>query len=101
MTPALRDDWRAEAKCFGVDTSTFYAHTDKLTLGENRMIADRVKKRYCDTCTVKDDCLEFALATNERDGIWGGMTEKERQSERRARARARKKQSENEKNALI
>lgn len=36
-------------------------------------------KRICDQCEVKADCLEFALATDQPAGIWGGMTTYERQ----------------------
>lgn len=41
----------------------------------------------CNTCPVRDDCLEFALTNNERYGIWGGYSERQR---RRMRAERRK-----------
>lgn len=37
-------------------------------------------KSICETCPVKTECLEFALANNEQDGVWGGLTPKERKS---------------------
>lgn len=38
-------------------------------------------KQICETCPVKEPCLEYALV-NESYGIWGGMSETERQYER-------------------
>lgn len=32
----------------------------------------------CEICPVSEDCLDHALETNERFGVWGGTTEKER-----------------------
>jgi WhiB family redox-sensing transcriptional regulator len=32
----------------------------------------------CGICPVRQDCLDHALATNERFGVWGGTTEKQR-----------------------
>ena len=40
----------------------------------------------CEACTVKDACLEYAMANDERFGIWGGLSERERRRLRRARA---------------
>ena len=37
-------------------------------------------KRVCDECTVTDDCLDFALETNQDSGIWGGLSEEERRA---------------------
>lgn len=37
-------------------------------------------KAVCETCTVRSQCLEFALANDERDGVWGGLTAKERKA---------------------
>ena len=38
----------------------------------------RDAKRVCTGCTVRAECLEFALANDERFGIWGGLSERER-----------------------
>ena len=35
-------------------------------------------KKVCLTCEVRDDCLESALMNDERFGIWGGLSERER-----------------------
>lgn len=41
-------------------------------------------KRICQTCDVQAQCLEYALKTHERWGIWGGYTERERRRLRRS-----------------
>jgi WhiB family redox-sensing transcriptional regulator len=43
-------------------------------------------KAVCKSCPVRRECLQFALATRQSDGIWGGMSERER---RVAHARGR------------
>ena len=35
-------------------------------------------KAACATCTVRNDCLLFALVTREKHGVWGGRTAEER-----------------------
>ena len=32
----------------------------------------------CLSCDVRGDCLEYALQNDERFGIWGGLSERER-----------------------
>lgn len=44
-------------------------------------------KSACARCTVRTDCLEYALATRADHGIWGGLTEKERVTLRRKHLR--------------
>ena len=41
-------------------------------------------RRICTACDVNEECLEFALATNQEAGIWGGTTEEERRKLRKA-----------------
>ena len=38
----------------------------------------REAKRVCRSCEVRAECLEFALENDERFGIWGGLSERER-----------------------
>ncbi len=39
---------------------------------------ERAALAICESCAVREDCLAHALDTNERFGIWGGTTEKQR-----------------------
>lgn len=61
--------WRQRAACRGVDPDVFYTVSDEE--------ADEAKS-ICRVCPVREACLEYALANRERDGVWGGATERER-----------------------
>ena len=73
------DGWRDLGACAGVDPEVFFPDR-----GESTKIA----KAICDECIVSDECLEFALERNERFGIWGGMSARERRRIRAARRKA-------------
>jgi WhiB family transcriptional regulator, redox-sensing transcriptional regulator len=53
----------------------------------DRATAERAKA-ICRICPVRSACLEWALASNERTGIWGGTTPNERRALRRTNAEA-------------
>ncbi len=61
--------WRQHAACRGADPDIFYPATDEEA---------EEAKAVCATCPVRQACLEYALANRERDGVWGGLTERER-----------------------
>jgi WhiB family redox-sensing transcriptional regulator len=44
-------------------------------------------KSVCGVCSVREPCLEYALGERERDGVWGGATERERRRIIRRRRR--------------
>ena len=52
--------------------------TLELTLDELFGAVEQEAKRICQACAVRDECLEFALEHDERFGIWGGLSERER-----------------------
>lgn len=45
---------------------------------------ERAAAGICAICPVRDECLDHALATNERLGMWGGVSEKQRRAMARA-----------------
>ncbi|MER5181167.1 WhiB family transcriptional regulator [Streptomyces sp. NPDC002896] len=45
----------------------------------------REAKSICRLCEIRSECLEYALDNDERFGVWGGLSEKERQRLRRIR----------------
>jgi len=58
--------------------------------GERQQQRERreyVAKAVCARCPARVECLEHALTTPERYGVWGGMGEDERVTERRRRLR--------------
>ena len=71
--------WRRDAICRDTDPDLFFPVG---TTGQALVQIDRAKE-VCDQCTVKIDCLEYALETNKDSGIWGGTSEEERRKLRR------------------
>jgi len=70
--------WRNKAACHGLEPQAFYPETD-----EDALIA----KSVCAVCPVQTSCLEYALARREKEGVWGGCTERERRRIIRQRRR--------------
>ena len=62
-------EWQERALCAQTDPEAFFPEKGGST---------REAKRICLGCDVKDACLEYALAKDERFGIWGGLSERER-----------------------
>jgi len=69
-------DWQDRALCAETDPEAFFPEKGGST---------REAKRICSGCEVRAECLEYALAHDERFGIWGGLSERER---RRLKRRA-------------
>jgi WhiB family redox-sensing transcriptional regulator len=61
--------WQEEALCAQTDPEAFFPEKGGST---------REAKRVCGRCDVRGDCLTYALAHDERFGIWGGLSERER-----------------------
>jgi WhiB family redox-sensing transcriptional regulator len=61
--------WQDEALCAQTDPEAFFPEKGGST---------REAKRVCGTCDVRSECLEYALENDERFGIWGGLSERER-----------------------
>lgn len=70
--------WRYDAACIGAATEIFFPDT---TDKEDEELA----KNICRSCEVVNQCLEFALSTNQNYGVWGSMNDVERRSFRRRR----------------
>ena len=68
-------DWQERALCAQTDPEAFFPEKGGST---------REAKRICSGCEVRAECLEYALANDERFGIWGGLSERERRRLRRA-----------------
>ena len=61
--------WQDLALCAQTDPEAFFPEKGGST---------REAKRICVGCEVKAECLEYALMQDERFGIWGGLSERER-----------------------
>jgi len=62
-------EWQDRALCAETDPEAFFPEKGGST---------REAKRICSGCEVRAQCLEYALAHDERFGIWGGLSERER-----------------------
>jgi WhiB family redox-sensing transcriptional regulator len=84
-----REDWRARASCRDTDPDLFFP------VGTTGQAIDQIEaaKAVCSDCEVRAACLEFALATNQEAGVWGGTSEEERRKLRKAWLAARRRAS--------
>ena len=71
-------DWMAEALCAEVDPDLWFPETGG---------SSREAKRVCARCGVRAECLAYALANDERYGVWGGQSERARRKLRTRQAR--------------
>ena len=81
------DDWRATAACQDTDPDLFFP------VGTTGPAIEQIAnaKAVCGQCDSQAACLEYAIATNQDSGIWGGTSEEERrQMRRQAAAQARR-----------
>jgi len=70
--------WRLRGACNGLDPAIFYPDSEDK--------AD-VAVAICAECAVRSMCLEYAVTRREKEGIWGGATERERRRIVRQRRR--------------
>jgi WhiB family redox-sensing transcriptional regulator len=68
--------WQDQANCKGANADLFFPE---------RGASTRAAKAICKECLVRSECLDFAITTGEKFGIWGGMSERERRRVRRER----------------
>jgi WhiB family redox-sensing transcriptional regulator len=61
--------WQDRALCAQTDPEAFFPEKGGST---------REAKKICSSCPVRSECLSYALAHDERFGIWGGLSERER-----------------------
>lgn len=74
-------DWRQKAACIDEDPELFFP------IGTTGPALEQLEraKAVCHRCDVMDQCLEWALQTNQDAGVWGGTSEDERRALRRGR----------------
>lgn len=77
--PMNQEDWRDFAACRGLDPDMFFP------VGNVGPALEQIEraKDVCRTCVAQVVCLEYAIRTNQDDGIWGGTDEIERRQMRK------------------
>ena len=79
----IRDlTWQQNGACRTGDATDFYPPMHNESKHE-RLARERRAKSICAACPVRRRCLEYAIAADERYGIWGGLTKDERRTLRR------------------
>ncbi|MEI8001534.1 MAG: WhiB family transcriptional regulator [Actinomycetes bacterium] len=73
------EHWRGRSACLDSDPDVFFP----VGVTGNALEQIETAQRICTACHVQQECLEFALATNQEAGIWGGTTEEERRKLRK------------------
>jgi len=66
--------WQSDSLCAQTDPEAFFPEKGGST---------RDAKRICTSCEVRSRCLDYALENDERFGIWGGLSERERRKLRK------------------
>ena len=77
--PTAEDSWRLDALCTEIpDPAIFFpeTHYDPKTAQTEALL-------ICGKCTTRDECLAYAIETNQADGIWGGVEAVDRKKLRR------------------
>lgn len=64
--PSTGTTWRDSALCAQVEPDLFFPEKDGRA---------SIAKKVCMACEVRVECLEYALANDERHGVWGGISE--------------------------
>lgn len=81
--------WKADAACRGMDPDLFHPQTGWSEHAEAHgpVVLGQVEaaKAVCSTCPVRQECLDYALAAGETEGVWGGLDPRERYRMRRGR----------------
>jgi WhiB family transcriptional regulator, redox-sensing transcriptional regulator len=73
--------WRDQARCRGMDPQVFHPPEDDEA-------SEAAAKAICELCAVRETCLDFAISTREKEGVWGGLTARERRRLIRQRRRS-------------
>ncbi len=67
-----REPWRAQAACQGAGPDLFFP-PDAGEAAAHATWSPAPAQAVCATCPVRTDCLDWAVATRQPDGVWGGL----------------------------
>ncbi len=89
MLTITTTEWRELAACRDSDPTLFFP------VGTTGPALDQIAaaKRICTGCHVQDDCLQYALESNQEAGVWGGYPEDERRRLRKRWLAERRRRS--------
>ena len=70
-------EWQENGACREADTALFFHPQNER--GLSRVRRDRAAKSVCGRCDVRLECADYAIRAREPYGVWGGLTEEERE----------------------
>ena len=73
--PPLPEHFRTQSLCYSAPINWFFPSKGAPPIG----------KKLCTICPVQPECLNYAIDNQINHGLWGGMTERERFTERAKR----------------
>ncbi len=81
-------DWRQLSTCRDSDPDLFFP------IGTTGQALDQIERAVaiCEACTVREECLHYALETNQEAGVWGGFAEDDRRRLRKRWLAERRRQ---------
>jgi WhiB family redox-sensing transcriptional regulator len=71
-------DWSELGACRTADPNLFFHPQNER--GAARIMRDRAAKAICAQCPVRIECADYAIRAHEPYGVWGGLTEEEREA---------------------
>jgi WhiB family transcriptional regulator, redox-sensing transcriptional regulator len=74
LLTTITTDWRDLAACRDSEPTLFFP------IGTTGPAIDQIEAAVaiCSTCPVQEDCLQYALETNQESGVWGGYADDDR-----------------------
>ncbi len=86
-SPAKADlSWQDRGACKGPCQAIFFPPA-RLERRTDRRLREARAKEICQTCSVQEKCLTYAMDISEQHGIWGGLTARERRALRSSRSK--------------
>ena len=71
-------EWQLAGACRGADAAVFFHPEGER--GSARLARERTAKAICAGCPVLRECARHALTVREPYGVWGGMSEEDREA---------------------
>lgn len=68
--------WKQDARCKGMDPEVWFPDVGSKIESANL-------KAICNDCPVTAECLDYAMRAGEREGIWGGLSPRQRRTYRK------------------
>ncbi len=79
LVEQYQQEWWGDASCVGMDPNIFFPLKGKTA---------REAKEICEGCAAQSRCLDWALETDQKYGVWGGASERERRRIKKRRLTA-------------